>query len=139
MQLNVKGPSEFITHTVLRLRPGGLLTRYLKIFFAFLDSGVMHIVGDYGGDVSWGQSGAIRFFCTQVLGIMLEDAAQEVWRRVFGEKGKGFCRAVCYVWVLAWLVWSTPSWCFPVARTMKAEDVVLLPSALSPVFKGIWG
>ena len=116
----------------------------MKIFIAFLLSGISHLIGDYGGGVLWAQSGAIRFFCTQALGIMIEDGAQEVWRRSFGEgeeEGDGeklWKKVLGYFWVAAFLIWSTPAWCFPIVCDMRAEDVALLPGAWVPIFRGVW-
>ena len=87
------------------------------------------------------ESGSIRFFCVQALGIMLEDAVQELWRcwlrrrqKIMNkevrvgkwEKGAG------YLWTLAFIVWSTPAWGYPAIRrqTGKANDAILPFSVL---------
>ena len=38
-------------------------------------SGVFHRVGDMLGGTPWQESGALRFFIMQAVGIMIEDAA----------------------------------------------------------------
>ena len=92
-----------------------------------------------GTDVGWGvmpsQSGALRFFCTQSLGIMIEDVVQEVNRRIRGQrnvsKSEAFWKeAVGYVWVLLFLSWSTAAWQYPAMMTMRREDNVFAMSAL---------
>jgi hypothetical protein len=129
----LKGPAEFITNNILHLPPGTLLTRYAKIFFTFFVSGVMHVVADSGGAVPVAQSGALQFFCTQALGILLEDAIQELSRIFFGDLNSRACRAVGFLWVFAFLGWSTPVWVYPVARTLKREDCMLELGALRPL------
>ncbi|KAB8294718.1 hypothetical protein EYC80_006680 [Monilinia laxa] len=90
IQLSIKGPAEYLTHSILHLPHHTLLSRYLKVFLAFAVSGAMHTAADYGGNISLGESGAMRFFCTQALGIMIEDGVQEVWKRMGGRKGREF-------------------------------------------------
>ncbi|CZR63672.1 uncharacterized protein PAC_13569 [Phialocephala subalpina] len=139
LQLQLKGPAEFITHTILRISPGTIFARYSKVFFTFAVSGLLHAASDYGGAVPFTQSGALRFFCTQALGIMLEDGIQGLYRRIFGNRKRLLREAVGYIWVFAWLCWSTPAWVYPVARTMERRDVLLTLDALvSPFLSNLW-
>ncbi len=69
---------------------------------------------------------------------MLEDGVQELYRRVFGDQQSAVCRAVGYVWVLAFLSWSSPVWVYPVVRTMKREDMMLTWGALHPLVENLW-
>jgi hypothetical protein len=98
----------------------------------------MHVVVDSGGAVPMAQSGALRFFCTQALGIIAEDGVQELYRRVFGNQKSRVGKAIGYLWVLAFLSWSTPVWVYPVARTMKREDMMLTVNALRPLVANLW-
>jgi hypothetical protein len=134
----LKGPAEFITHSILRIPYGTFVARYSKIFFAFYFSGIMHIAADEGGAVPMAESGALRFFCVQALGIMLEDGAQAVYRNIFGNKYSGVCKVIGYFWVIAFLSWSTPVWVYPVARSMKREDMLLTPTAVYPIFSAFF-
>lgn len=68
MQLNVKGPAEFISNRVLlpftlcfpeTLRR--VIMRYAKILLAFTISGIMHVASDTGGAISARESGALSF------------------------------------------------------------------------------
>jgi hypothetical protein len=98
----------------------------------------MHAAADLGGGVLTKQSGALRFFCTQALGIMLEDGVQEVYRIFFGNRHGRFCKAIGYVWLFAFLSWSTPAWAYPVVRAMEREDMMLTFSALRPLVCSFW-
>ena len=72
----------------------------------------------------------MKFFTTQVLGIMLEDGAQEIHRRVRGGTTTAlWSRIVGYVWVVAFLSWSTAVWQYPALLITKKEDIVFKPSA----------
>lgn len=134
----LKGPAEFITHGILRIPYGTFVARYSKIFFAFAVSGIMHIAADEGGSVPMAESGALSFFCAQALGIMLEDGAQAVYRNLFGNKYSGLCKVIGYFWVIAFLSWTTPVWVYPVARSMKREDMLLAPTAVYPIFSAFF-
>jgi hypothetical protein len=80
---------------------------------------MLHHLCDYAKGLSWEQSGAVRFFCTQAFGIMVEDAVQAIYRSVSGEKRDGqqvqaWKQVVGWVWVVVFLLfWSTPAWFFP--------------------------
>jgi hypothetical protein len=81
----------------------------------------VHFVSDYAKGLSWEQSGGVRFFCTQALGIMIEDGVQAVYRSASGEKKDGqkdkvWKRVMGWVWMVGFfLFWSTPAWFFPIA------------------------
>ena len=92
----------------------------------------MHIVADYGGNVPREQSGAMEFFCTQALGIMIEDGVQEVWRLMGGRKNTLFTRSVGFIWTIGFISWSSPIWVYPVARGMRREDMMLSLWAMKP-------
>ena len=121
---NFEGPSRFISHEILHLRRGSLAARYSFIFFVFLISGVLHMASDIGLNVPPSESGAVRFFCTNALGIMLEDVVQETSRSFNGSErpDRLWAKLVGYLWVLMFLSWSAPCWQFPQMRVMNCED-----------------
>ena len=89
------------------------------------------MVTDLGASIPVSDSGALRFFTTQALGIMLEDGVQESFGRIRGGRKPGlWSRVVGYFWVLAFLSWSTAAWQYPASLITKREDVVLGLSAL---------
>lgn len=106
------------------------------MFLAFAVSGAMHTAVDYGGNVSLGESGAMRFFCTQALGIMMEDGVQEVWRKMGGRKGSLWGRGAGMVWTLGFICWSSPAWVYPIARGVKRENMMLTWWAMKPLVEG---
>jgi hypothetical protein len=92
----------------------GLVARYLKIFLTFFLSGFIHLLPDLTAGITFSQSGALRFYCVQVLGIILEDGVQEIYRRAGGKEGKVWTKAGGFIWVAAFLLfWSSPSWHWP--------------------------
>ena len=116
-----------MTYKVLRLRRGSLSARNSFTFFAFFFSGMVHLATDIGMNVPPSQSGALRFFCTNALGIMLEDGVREIYRRLNGGKHPTgvWSRIIGYVWVVIFLSWSTACWKYPQLRTTRWEDRVL--------------
>lgn len=134
----LSGPANFMTNDLLGLQKGTLVARYTAIFLTFLLSGFMHLAADLASGIPWQQSGAIRFFCIQVIGIMLEDGVQAIYRsarglhRSPGNRSPGqpplWTRLIGYIWVLAFLSWSSPAWIYPTLRMNKGEDKdVVLP------------
>lgn len=74
-----------------------------------------------GASIPIHDSGALRFFLTQALGIMLEDGAQEIYRRL-GGKPDVLSRIAGYLWVVAFLSWSTAVWQYPAILVTKKGD-----------------
>ena len=66
---------------------------------------------------------------------MLEDATQAIYRS-FREEKAGVspwaARALGYLWVVAWLVWTTPIWAYPSMQRDKGERI--LPFSLINLF-----
>jgi hypothetical protein len=126
-------PATFLAHDVLGLPTTGLAQRYFKIFVAFGISGALHAMAETTRGISLKDQGAVRFFCTQTLGIMIEDGFQELWRRLFGNaesdervngsksgpEGSKYARpalwkrVVGFLWLWAFMAWTTPSWIYP--------------------------
>ncbi|KAI4260129.1 MAG: hypothetical protein L6R42_004203 [Xanthoria sp. 1 TBL-2021] len=110
-----------ITYRSLRLNHGGFLGRYIFILLTFAVSGAFHTCSDVSQGVPLRESGAMSFFCIQTLGIMIEDGVQalclsrvdKTWRR---QRVHLLRRLIGYLWVAAWLVWTTPSWTYPMIR-----------------------
>ncbi|TGO83829.1 hypothetical protein BPOR_0586g00010 [Botrytis porri] len=137
IQLTIKGPAEFITHTILHIPRSTLIARYLKIFLTFAVSGATHVAADYGSGICPAQSGAMSFFCAQSLGIMIEDEVQEIWRLMGGKKNTLLGKIIGFIWVLVFICWSSPVWVFQFARTMRREDMLLTFGALKPLLVGL--
>lgn len=138
LRSGLEGPANFLAHEVFRLPQTGVLQRYAKILVCFAISGAMHVAADIGGSLPMEQSGALRFFATQALGFVFEDFAQELHRRAFGRDIAPWIRTaaktVGYVWVLLFLVWSTPIWVYPVTLKTERADALLRYSAIRPLF-----
>lgn len=123
LQLNLRGPARFITYDILRLPRSGLIQRYALNFLVFFLSGCLHVATDMATSIPPNDSGAIRFFSTQALGIMLEDGAQEIFSRLGGKHGLS-SRFLGYVWLVVFLSCSTAVWQYPAILVAKREDIV---------------
>ncbi|KAJ9202660.1 putative toxin biosynthesis protein Tri7-like protein [Paecilomyces variotii] len=118
--------SSLITRTILRLPRPSLVERYLNILLAFSVSGLIHVAYDIGSNVPLERSGAMHFFCSFAFGIMLEDAVQEAWKRLTGNRtGKSgetsiWKKFVGFVWVAVFLSVVTPFYAYPSLQVPKA-------------------
>ncbi|KAI1322174.1 membrane bound O-acyl transferase family-domain-containing protein [Xylariaceae sp. FL0255] len=102
---------------------GKLTRRYLRIILAFLISGLIHHTSDWAMGMGPTDAGSLKFFILQPLGIMVEDGVQELTRTW---PMPGWVRKLIgYVWVFLFLIWSTPTWCFPQMRTGDDASVLL--------------
>ena len=92
-------------------------------------SGLFHRVGDTAGGTPWQESGALNFFGMQALGIIIEDAAQGIFRTLNGQRRSTgrptwWKRALGSVWLLFWLIWTTPGWNYPIARRSSGQGIL---------------
>lgn len=107
--------AHYTVHGCMKLPRGSIGARYLRMLVAFLSSGIMHLLGDLAAGVQLRDSGAMRFFLAQALGMIIEDVAIRAYRRLppgtkiplVAEKGLGF------LWVAIFLTWSVPAYMYP--------------------------
>ena len=144
MRQRLTGLAHFITYHVLGLSKGTPPSRYIFLLLTFVISGTFHALADVGTGLTWSESGSLRFFVTQALGIMVEDGVQAVfhsWR----DKGEGasagigrlLTRYVGYCWVAVWMCWSGPAWFYPQLRHQTGgEWDKLLPFSILETFFG---
>ncbi|KAL8707943.1 MAG: hypothetical protein Q9220_007086 [cf. Caloplaca sp. 1 TL-2023] len=135
LRKHFSAPASVVVHQVLGLRKGGLVARYTHLFLVFLISGLMHTWVEVGQGFTWQESGQLHFFMTQVLGIVLEDGVQAIFRRWKGiSRGKETSlgrRTAGYLWVMVFLWWSTPAWFYTRLRTSDGgEKEKVLPFSL---------
>ena len=135
LRKQLSAPADLITYHVLRLPKHSLFTRYTRLFLVFLLSGLLHQWVEVGQGIAWRQSGQLHFFITQVMGIILEDAVQGIYRSCRGvkrgEETTAGRRLTGYLWVLVFLWWSTPAWFYPRLRLSEGDKKdQLLPFSL---------
>ncbi|MCJ1352564.1 MAG: hypothetical protein MMC33_002548 [Icmadophila ericetorum] len=120
---------ELIVYKIFRLRRGRLLTRYTNLFLVFLASGIFHLLIDIAQGLPFAESGSIKYYCLQALGIMLEDGVQAVYRSLYGLKRDAaqppslIVKLVGYAWVLSFFVLFTPMWLYPTAYRNNGEEI----------------
>ena len=96
-----------------------------------------------GSLLPYAQTGAVRFFCTQAIGIMIEDGVQAFHRHFRGSKISNakvplWHRIVGFIWLIVFLTWSTPAWMFPMTRNMTREDAFVNLTTLRPLIPLRW-
>ena len=120
------GLADLVVYKILRLPKSGLITRYSHLSLVFLLSGLLHTWVEVGQGFPARQSGQMQFFATQIVGIVVEDAVQAVYRAVCGiQRGAPptpMARAVGYVWLIVFLWWSTPAWFYPRQRVSRGDE-----------------
>lgn len=78
----------------------------------------------------------MQFFCIQTLGIMLEDAVQALYWSYRGEKvgaSPWAATALGYLWVVAWMVWTSPVWIYP--SMQRDQGGRILPVSIISLFR----
>ena len=93
-----------------------------------------------GSAVPPSESGAIQFFSTQLIGLILEDflspLCKPLWRT---RAGRIVARLLGYFWVISFLAWSGPVRWFSVIRAQTQETELIGLGAFKPLMKAFSG
>lgn len=125
----------FLTgHTDLMVDPilprHSLISRYIRIFVAFLISGLLHYRADILMGMSTAESGAMLFFTMHAAVIMVEDAVGPQLSKIWpSSRYSRLRRALCYLWVCAFFVWTTPTYMYP-ANRLGLNAAAMLPARI---------
>ncbi|KAJ3580174.1 hypothetical protein NPX13_g392 [Xylaria arbuscula] len=138
MRPKLTSPAFYMTYTVLGYKRRGRMGRYVFIMLTFAVSGLFHTAQEYTAGVPLEQSGSMRFFCMQGIGILIEDAAQGVRLSLGVAPRKSGGQWLGYVWVVLWMIWTTPAWAYPKLRNVTGtpRDRMSPFSILGPVLSG---
>lgn len=107
------------------------MSRYTHLFMTFFLSGFIHAMTDVAEGFTWQQSGSLRFFCTQAVGIIIEDGVQTFYHWAVPDRKNAlihqpFAKILGYIWVVIFMVWSTPAWIYPSLYANRGEDKDLI-------------
>ena len=78
------------------------------------------------------ESGALRFFLIQPLGIIIEDVARSAYGSVYGETSlrapTAKERFLGAIWVVSWGAWTVPAYMYPVLdKTSSGRRAGVVP------------
>ena len=114
----------------------------------------MHVAADVAGPLPELRSalGALFFFCSQPLGIMVEDLVLDLYGKQRPVNGKAkdskhdfrisswssafgtvALRTMGFIWTIAFLSYTTPLWVYPVADATRREDALMQRGAFAPL------
>ena len=139
----ISTPARFIVEDVLRLPLSSFIGRQLCFFLVFVISGVLHATIDLSAGIPWHDSGAVRFFCTQALGIWIEEITAALYGCVVREgrysgRMRHWIRLFGYVWVVLFIAWSFPAYMYPMLYRIRegSEDSFLPFSIVRMLLQG---
>ena len=117
-------PTRYIVRDVLNLPKESYLGHQLFFFLVFLLSGFLHSTIDLSAEIPWHESGAIRFFCTQALGIWTEEVIRAFCVRLYWgiRPLPRWTVLVGHVWVALFLSWSWPAYMYPMLHRTREES-----------------
>ncbi|KZN87012.1 hypothetical protein EN45_055670 [Penicillium chrysogenum] len=130
--------SNFIARDVLRLTRSSTLERYTNLSIVFLISAIFHVIVDILQSIPVERSGSMPFYLAFIIGIMLEDGVQSLWKRVqTPDNGQSkekqlsgsvplWRRAAGMVWVMLWLG-VTSTWYFTPMIQSTNDDMRVIP------------
>lgn len=111
-----------------------ILERYTNVFLVFLGSGALHLTIDIVMGISFQSSGAVLYFTSFVLGYMIEDGVQALYKRMKGpdaQNGSKYKWIVGYLWVALWLGISSTAYRFPGSQRIPPHEVRTVPFSIS--------
>ncbi|TVY80984.1 Acetyltransferase ataH [Lachnellula suecica] len=135
----LKSLSRVLLQEVLRLPPRSQVTRHLRLVVIFSCSGLMHVLVDIASGIPLHEFGAMSFFMVQIVGIMVEDAAINIYQRLATSNERHASlkwRILGYIWVLVFLTWSVPSYLFPILIRSGQEESIIPFSIISNLKSG---
>lgn len=90
-------------------------------------SGLMHIPIEYATGVSLSESGAMFYFCAQIIGVSIEDWIIRLYTYMSSITGVRLPRLVerilGYIWVVLFLSWASPSYTYPKMFNVRIHPV----------------
>ncbi|KAJ5635100.1 uncharacterized protein N7484_008413 [Penicillium longicatenatum] len=122
--------SNLVTRDIMHLPRPSLLERYTNIFLVFFASGVLHLVTDIVMGIPAQYSGAILFFTSFVLGFMIEDCVQALYKRIKGPEVQivsKWKRVIGYLWVATWLGIVSTVHLFPGSQRIPPHELRTVP------------
>ncbi|CAI7654061.1 uncharacterized protein N7487_001898 [Penicillium crustosum] len=134
LRLPLTSTSKFLARDVLGLPRPSFVERYTNVFIVFFFSGLTHAILDSLRNVSPWDFWTMSFFLSFVVGYMIEDGIQDIWKRILGsqtdsglpvwwQKALGFC------WVVTWLGVTSP-WYFRPGMLRPEEQMSLVPFSI---------
>ncbi|KAL4765042.1 wax synthase family protein [Aspergillus foveolatus] len=99
---------------------------WIRVLITFVESGVVHSACDMGFGIPFGESGGVAFFSLQILGLLLESVCQSIAARVGLRTGPSFSRAVGYIWVSVFMLWTAPVWANPILVNLASDGVKVM-------------
>lgn len=108
------------------------MQRYTNVFIVFFCSGVLHLVLDIVQGIPAQESGAMLFFTTAPLGLMIEDGIKALWNSVSksSEPSKKihkplWQRVLGLLWSMAWLGITSTGFFYP--QVVRPQNQGLVP------------
>lgn len=115
----------FLSST-LGLKPTSRLAHWNRVIIAFIGSGVVHSLMDIGFGVPLDKTGGLVFFALQILGFILEGVFQWLVDVLGVSVGKKVERYIGFIWVCAFLLWSTPVWINPILVSLARDGTKVM-------------
>ncbi|OJI97932.1 hypothetical protein ASPVEDRAFT_124133 [Aspergillus versicolor CBS 583.65] len=110
----------FLSST-LGLKPTSRLAHWNRVVIAFIGSGVVHSLMDIGFGVPLDKTGGLVFFALQILGFILEGVFQWLVDVLGVSVGQKIEKCIGFIWVCAFLLWSTPVWINPILVSLARD------------------
>ncbi|KAJ5832818.1 hypothetical protein N7474_001129 [Penicillium riverlandense] len=126
--------SNWIARDIMHLPRPSVLERYTNICLVFLQSGLLHVLLDAVVGMPTRYSGALPFFTSFTLGIMIEDGIQELYKRMTGSEGHivpRWKRAVGHLWVIIWLGVTSTWYLRPISQNTPPHELSIVPFSIS--------
>ncbi|KAJ5195811.1 hypothetical protein N7449_006290 [Penicillium cf. viridicatum] len=135
LRLPLTSTSNFLTRDVLGLPRSSFVERYTNVFIVFFFSGLTHVILDSLRNVSPWDFWTMSFFLSFVVGYMIEDGVQGLWKRTLGSQNDSglpmwWQKALGFCWVITWLGVTSP-WYFRSAMLKSEEQMVLVPFSIA--------
>jgi hypothetical protein len=108
----------------------------MNVFVVFFCSGGLHLILDIVQGIPAKESGALLFFLTAPLGLMIEDGIKALWK-YFSKSNRPnkkipkplWQRALGLTWSMAWLGVTSTGFFYP--QVVRPENQALVPFSMA--------
>ncbi|KAF5857250.1 hypothetical protein ETB97_006048 [Aspergillus alliaceus] len=134
--------ARFIVQDIFRLPMRKSASQYAKVLMVFAASAFMHLLIDISAGLSIYSSGAVQFFCTQALGVVVEDLVVNAYCALRGvprnRAASRVERVIGFLWVGSFQAWSLPAYLYPMLyRTNMGLDDSVAPVSIIGLLRSL--
>ncbi|KAI1806999.1 hypothetical protein F4811DRAFT_62410 [Daldinia bambusicola] len=126
----------YLMRNIFRLQRSGKPARYLRIFLKFVISGIIYAAIGFSLGIPVFESGALRFFAIQPLGIVIDDIVHST---LGNDLLPRFVQSYfSFIWLSLWMTWTAPGYLDPIIHKNASRSRGMLSRIMFYLRQKFW-